>query len=613
MKPWMIRVFLLLFVSILINDFGFAQQRALLNDSTQIYKNIESFSKRSKFTTLMYKMVFKPTNHNASKKKKVKKQIQKPYSTFEGKTIRNIYIETLNPFGYSIEDTVAVAQGFFAKAGNTLHIKSRSFTIRNLILLRKNQAFDALLAKESERLIRSKDFVGDVSVFVKDVAKNSDSVDVYIRVLDIWSLIPNPKMANLTTGTTIDLTEKNFLGLGHEFKTVYNRNYAEGTNAFLANYSISNIKNTYIRTTLHYEIDGQKNFIKSVDVERPFFSPLAKWAAGANFTQQFRKDTIWISDSLFVQQKFKYNVQDYWAGFARQLFKGNTENDRTTNLITTARFLQVHYFEKPNVAIDSLHVFTNENFYFASIGISSRKYIQDKYIFKFGIIEDVPIGKVFSLTGGYQDKTYNRRTYLGARISMGDYYSWGYLSSNFEFGTFVRASHLEQGIFKSDIIYFTDLFEIGKWKFREFIKSQLMLGINRFPTDSLTINDGYGLDGFNSTELYGTNRILLTLQTQSYAPINFIGFHFGPFLMCTFGMLGNAGVGFKKSKLFTQIGMGVLIRNENLVFSAFQISIAFYPSIPGIGEDVFKMNSFKTTDFGFKDFEMGKPNVVTFQ
>lgn len=609
MKLWTIRILMIFFVSILIKDFGFAQQTSVKNDSTKLYRDVESFSKRSKFTTFIYKMVFKPTKQNVTKKK----LIQKPYSSFEGKTIRHIYVETLNPFGYSIDDTAAVAQNFLAKAGNKLHVKSQSFTIRNLLLIRKNQPFDALLAKESERLLRSRDFVKDVSFFVKVAAKNSDSVDVYIRVLDIWSLIPNLKVANSTSGTTIDLTDKNFLGLGHEFKTVYNWNYVEATNAFITNYSIPNIKNTYIRTTLHYEIDGQKNFIKSIDFERPFFSPLAKWAAGANFTQQFRNDSIWINDSLFVQQQFKFNAQDYWAGFATQLFKGSSVDERSTNLITTARFLRVRYLENPSVALDSLHVFTNENFYFASIGISSRKYVQDKNIFKFGIIEDVPIGKVFSLTGGYQDKSYNGRIYLGARISMGDYYSWGFLSSNFEYGTFVNASHIEQGAFKSEIIYFSNLFEIGKWKFREFLKSQVMLGINRFPTDSLTINDGNGLDGFNSSKLFGTNRILLTLQTQSYAPINFIGFHFGPFLMCTFGMLGNAETGFKKSKLYTQIGLGVLIRNENLVLNSFQISIAFYPSIPGIGEDVFKMNSFKTTDFGFKNFDTGKPNVVTYQ
>ena len=105
----------------------------------------------------------------------------------------------------------------------------------------------------------------------------------------------------------------------------------------------------------------------------------------------------------------------------------------------------------------------------------------------------------------------------------------------------------------------------------------------------------------------------LHLQTQSYAPWNFIGFHFGPYLTYSLGMLGDAGTGFKNSKVYSQIGLGVLIKNENLVFNTFQISISFYPLIPGIGQDIFKMNSFRTTDFGFRDFEIGKPVPVVFQ
>jgi hypothetical protein len=78
-------------------------------------------------------------------------------------------------------------------------------------------------------------------------------------------------------------------------------------------------------------------------------------------------------------------------------------------------------------------------------------------------------------------------------------------------------------------------------------------------------------------------------------------------------MLGNAAEGFKNSKVYSQIGLGVLIKNENLVFNSFQISISFYPLIPGIGQDVLKMNSFRTTDFGFRDFEIEKPSKVIFQ
>jgi hypothetical protein len=312
-------------------------------------------------------------------------------------------------------------------------------------------------------------------------------------------------------------------------------------------------------------------------------------------------------------QRFKFNIQDYWAGNAIQIFKGNTENKRTTNFISAIRYYRIRYLESPIEMYDLQHRFSNEDFYLTSIGISTRKYVQDKFIFKYGITEDVPIGKVYGLTGGYQVKNNSGRFYLGARISSGNYYPWGYISSNIEFGTFFHASHSEQGVLTVGVNYFTGLFIIGKWKFRQFVKPQVIIGINRFSYDTLTLNDGYGLDGFNSSTLTGTSRLLFTMQTQSYAPWNFIGFRFGPYLMFSLGMLGDEATGFTNSKVYSQIGLGVLIKNEYLIFNTIQLSFSFYPSIPGNGQDIFKTNSFKTTDFGFRNFEVGKPTTVIYQ
>ncbi|MDP2424145.1 MAG: hypothetical protein Q8M23_07350, partial [Bacteroidales bacterium] len=403
------------------------------------------------------------------------------------------------------------------------------------------------------------------------------------------------------------------LGLGHEFKNGFTWNHTTGDYAYNTSYFIPNIHNTYINSTLQYSIDEFRNFTKSFAVDRPFFSPFAKWAAGINFMQQYRRDYIRNSDSLLMMQRFKFNTQDYWAGNAIQIFKGNTEFQRTTNFIFAVRFFRIRYLEKPIEMSGAQNFFSNENFYLASIGVSTRKYVQDKFIFKYGLTEDVPIGQVFSLTGGYQEKNNTGRLYFSGRIASGNYYPWGYLGSNLEYGTFLRASHSEQGVISASVNYFTGLFEVGKWKFRQFVKPQVAIGINPFSNDSLTLNDDYGLDGFNSPELSGTSRLLFTLQTQSYSPWNFIGFRFGPYLICSLGMLGDAVTGFKNSKVYSQIGVGVLIKNENLVINTFQISIAFYPLIPGNGKNIFKINSFKTTDFGFRDFEIGKPAKVVYQ
>jgi hypothetical protein len=92
-----------------------------------------------------------------------------------------------------------------------------------------------------------------------------------------------------------------------------------------------------------------------------------------------------------------------------------------------------------------------------------------------------------------------------------------------------------------------------------------------------------------------------------------IGFRFGPFLTCSFGMLSDPVSGFSHSRIYSQIGLGVLVKNEYLVINNFQLSISFFPFIPGVGENVFKTNAFRTSDFGFRDFEIGKPAIVGYQ
>jgi hypothetical protein len=613
---WFKYILILFLLSFATSNLTFAQEDIAKKDSTHIYENIESYSKRSRFNKFIYSLVFKSVAPSPSKKKvkkKVyKKLIKNPYSTFEGKTIRHINIVTLDPFGYSISETHVTALNIFSNSGNALHLKSNQINIQNLLLIRENQVFDSLFVNESERLIRSQSYVRDVSFKVKATSQNSDSVDIFIRELDNWSIIPDG--AYSISRTMIQLIDKNFLGLGHEFSTGYTWYPNSRDYAYATNYFIPNIRNTFINANLHYDTDKFENSIKRFAVDRPFFSPLAKWAAGVDISQQIHYYYAYTSIGLpFELQPFKFNKQDFWLGNAMQIFKGSSGKERTSNFISTARFLRIRYLEKPIEIIDPHYMFSSEDLYLASIGISTRNYVRDKYIFDFGVTEDVPIGRVYSVTGGFQKKNNADRLYVGARISFGNYYSWGYLSSNFEYGTFMHASNVEQGVFTAEINYFTGLLEIGNWRFRNFVKPEVTFGFNRFDSDSLTINDGYGLDGFNSSTLSGTNRLLLTFQTQSYAPWNFIGFRFGIFLSYSIGMLSNSISEFSNSKAYSQIGVGVLIKNENFIFNTFQFSFSYYPSIPGTGEDVFKANSFKTRDFGFRDFEIGKPYVAVYQ
>lgn len=615
MKKYFGSLFLLVLILACAGNKTFAQKKPSKADSTKVYREIEDFSGKNGITRLAYNLVFKSVDNNESRKRSKKrayrKLTQRPIGAFEGKIIRHIKIETLDPFNNSIADTIAKGENFIIHAGNRIHIKTRQATIRNLLLIKENQVFDSLLVKESERLVRSMGYVNDVSVFAVAVPGSTDSVDVYIRELDKWSIIPN--FSASTSSFTVSLDERNFLGLGHDWTNSFTRNHAQNKYAHQINYHIPNIHNTYIAASASTESDENGNFKTGLWLQRPFFSAYTRWAGGLDFSQQLRKNYIGESDTALFLQRFRFNIQDVWAGRAVQLFRGNGENERTTNFVLAARYLRVRFLENPNQNYDPQHYFSNEIFYLISAGISARKYLQDKYLFKFGLTEDIPVGKVYSVTAGVQYKNGVRNLYLGGRVSTGYYYHWGYLGFNFEYGALFYASKTHQGAIVAGINYVTRLKEIGKWKFRHFINPQLYYGINRVVFDSLTLNNEYGLSGFNSRSLSGTSRIVVKVQTQSYSPWNFIGFRFGPFITLAFGMLGDEETGFRRSKVYSQIGLGVLIKNDHLVINTFKLSIAYYPTIPGVGTNIFKFNSFSTSDIGFRDFEIGKPSTVQFR
>ena len=601
-----------------------AQVTKTKKDSINMYEKIEDYSKKRKFTKTLHKLFFRSTTKrpvNAPKNRP-----KQDLSPFTGKIIRHINIQSHDPFGFSFTDSTDTANSWFEKTGNFIHVKTKAFAIRNTLLIKENTPLDTLLLSETERLIRSQKFIRRVQITVNNAGVSKDSIDLHIEVLDSWSLIPSGNLS--TSKTALKLKDRNFFGFGHEFNNSYIKSLENGNSGYDMSYTVPNIKNTFIKSIVAYRIDLDGYYYKKLEIDRPFYSPLTRWAGGLYFDEQYRKEYLQDAQLEYNLQAFKYHTQDFWGGHAFKIFKGNTEKERTTNLITSLRYLHVGYRERPTVAYDSIAYFANESFYLGSIGIASRQFVKDDYIFRDGAIEDVPIGTVYALTGGYQRKNQHDRMYLGVKASHGNYFNWGFLSTDFEIGTFVNHSHLEQTTFSLQANYFTKLISLGsKWKMRQFVKPQILIGTNRLGSegDRITIDQenkfrgvydnnfdlkkGAGIQGFDS-DLMGTKKYVLSLQTQFYAPWEMFGFRLNPYFNLSAAMLGEEDISITKSKVYSSIGLGVIIRNDYLIFSSFQLSFSFYPSIPGKGENIFKTNAFSTDDFGFQSFDLGKPKPV---
>jgi len=584
----------------------------------QMYKKLQDYSSRRKFTKFVHKLVFRAVKEQEPSKKRrdVKNQapeMQTNYARVQGKIVRKIIIETLDPFGYSVNDTTRKPDTWLENTGNGIHLKTKQMTIRNLLLFKKNKPLDSLLILDSERLIRSQRFVRRVAIKPQATA-SKDSIDVYIRVLDSWSLIPNGSASS--SGTSIKLTERNFFGLGHQFENDFDKRFNTGETSYLARYTVPNIMNTYVTAQATYQIWQSDNSLKAFGLNRDFFSAYTRWAGGAYVESRVQRDTLPNAQQVWNYQNFNSKAQDFWGGYAFKIYEGETEADRTTRLVTTARYYARQYSETPTVEYDSVGYYSNEHFYMGSIGLTSRKFVQDKFLFNYDIVEDIPIGKVYSVTFGLQDKNQERRLYLGGRYAFGNYYRWGYFSLNTQVGSFYYRGNTQQTTLSLDALYFTNIKTWGNWRFRHFIKPMVVMGDNRMSiiTDQLNINgDATGIAGFDSRTLLGTKKALLTLQTQSYAPWNLLGFRLNPFASFTMGVVGTEERKLFESKVYTKIGVGLLIYNDYLIFNSFQLSLAFYPSIPDRGTNLFKTNTIQNTDIILPDFQVGKPGIVPYQ
>lgn len=602
----------ILLLALFICAFSFSQEE-IKKDSVNIYTKIEAYSKRSKFNKFIHKLLFRSPQNVIYRNKTLSNSHlnSKQYKLCSNKIIREIKIEVLDPFGFSIENSKRVPKNSFEKAANFIHIQTQKKTIENLLLFEKNNTFDSLKVKESERLIRSQRFIRKVTIFAEPIENSKDSIDIVVRALDSWSLIPSGSISS--SKGNLEITERNLFGFGHELQTDLSRDFTTSNEGFKTSYLIRNLYNTYINSFFLYENTILNQNRKQISMQKPFYSPIANWAGGILFEKNKYFENTSFNNEFETLEFVNKETFDTWFGYSFKLFDGNEVNFRSTKFIISARYLNEIFFEKPSLE-NYTNYFESKKTYLVSLAFNTVKFKQDSYIFNYEIPEDIAYGKIFSFTTGFDRMQKKSRPYIGFKTSYGDYFNFGYLNATFETGTYINKGTNEQSTLKFEMNYFSPLLNLGSWKMRQFLKPILILGRNRENSDFDRINliDNNGIEGFNS-RINGTKKIVFSWQTQFYIPGQWNGFHLSPFINFTTASLGNQNTKLFSEKFYSKFGFGFLINNDYLIFNRFQVSFAYYPNIPFVGEGIQKFNSFQNNDFSLPDYQLNQPYVVPFK
>jgi len=587
-------------------NISFSQKQ----DSLTIYQKIKNVTDKSKITTWLYQAIFvdpKPKEYPSQPASKEEK-IVNPYLKEENRIIRKINITVYDPFGHSITDTSSQKINFFQKISNRLHVTTRRWVIMNKLLFKRNDTLNALAVSETERLLRQSVFVNDARIFITEVV-SCDSIDVNVIVQDKWPVAVPGVITDKTS--SIRFRNQNLFGAGHQFEQ-YVGFTMPGVMDYSGYYNVANINHTYISSQLSYQTNKDGTGI-GLSFDRPFFSPLAKWAGGASVSKLWKyyafKDP---TDGMEKRLPLNNSGYDIWLG---KSFKINSKKkffNQSTNIIVGERYYTNVFDKRPPFIMDVQKSNLNTATFIGNVGLSVQEFYKDKFIYRFGANEDVPQGLIVQFLYGGKKKEFSEiQYYTGVEIARAKHFKAGYFSATFSYGMFFNKFMSNDITTNYKLNYFSDLYRIGKWYLREFVNYNLVYGENKPATEKVTLTSDE-LYGFNSGTLTGNSKMVLNVETVAYAPYNLVGFRFAPVLLTGFGMIGDQQNKLMESNLYQAYSLGLMIRNENLLSSTFQISFGVYPFLPNGQNDVYKYNPVTSFTLRVRAFTVSKPSFISY-
>lgn len=582
-------------------------------DTLRVYKSIKQNAYKYKFTKFLFHAVFvDPSPLKYDKKPLSDKQTKKDVnSKYKGACIRSIEIIVLDPFGYTANDTVFGTTNPLQRIANKTHIKTINRVIKNRLLFRKSETIDLLKIKESERLLREAGFIRDARIFLSGNDQKTDSVDIVVIVHDKWTLDPSISIAGVNSGN-LRLRDRNLFGLGQSFEQNIGYSSTSGY-ALRGKYNFSNIKNTYISSDIFYFNNHEITTI-GISVDRSFYSVITKYAGGMALSKTW--GVFKTYDSILVKEythALDYTTTDLWLAKSQSPSTGKSITQQSRKIIGGLRYYNLGFQKRPSFAFDTALVNVGRSVYLACLGFSLRKYYKDQFIYRFGANEDIPEGLSIQLLQGVEKRELGMdRNYSGFEIAHGKQYDkFGYLSGNISFGTYYKPGIKNNATLRAGFFYFSNLSIEKRWYLRQFISGRYVHGFNKTNYERITIqtNEMYG---FNSGILNGTGKLIINFETVAYAPYNLIGFRFAPVALLGFGMLKTDTKTRLQGPVYQSYSIGVLVRNESLLNSSFEITFGMYPNQPGETKMVYKLNPVTSFTLKVRSFEISKPEPIVF-
>lgn len=235
----------------------------------------------------------------------------------QGVVIRAIKINTGNVFDPNDPRERARVFGWV----NALHIVTRPALIESALLFRAGEKISKQKIEETERLLRVKNTLHNVTIRAVDV--NDGAADIEVNTQDAWSLSLGASVSSTggTKKTSIELTELNLLGTGLRLAVASRRDSERKGTLVEAGYDKAFDGWTDVNVLLSRFDDGSR---RAAGIVRPFYALDARWAAGATIDRNDRIDTLYQDGETAAEFRHVSRTASVFGGISRGLVDGWT-------------------------------------------------------------------------------------------------------------------------------------------------------------------------------------------------------------------------------------------------------------------------------------------------
>ena len=544
------------------------------------------------------------------------------FSRHTGKVIRNIYFRKVKVFGArDINDTAYTSSMKLIRLANRLHFDSREWVIRQSLFFRQNKLLNPYTLADNERYLRSLPFIQDARLIVVNTIFSQDSVDILVVTKDVFEY--GFTLSRLTTTSFRGRVYNNDLlggGQAVQVGALWRSNYTPTWNAEFR-YTKYNIAGSFIDGSVGY--NGLNTFVPLdtgvyegsyyVSLNRPLYRTRAQLIGGLTVSKNHSINIYNLSEAEY--RNYQYNVFDIWAGynFRNQFRKDGTERSQP-NLAILARNFYMHFGRKPSQDVYTTDpYYNNRRYWLGQFVIFRQEFFKAHHFFGYGRTEDIPLGYTISLTGGKENWIGRKRLYAGFEVEK----FWAIkntslLHTQLQTGNFWQYKTAEDAIIHAATNHYSRLYKLKKGYLRQFSSIDYIILPNSHFFKPLNINWERGIWGYRNTRINGYQRLNLRSETIFYSSLKIYGFKFNFFGSLQGSLITEVNQSVFKSPLYSGIGVGARVRNENLPLNTLKFAVNYYPnSPPGVKPLWFEVTT--VTDFRFNISSLKAPSFIYFQ